>query len=847
MIPAFGNIQGALRILAVSGCLLASFAGPVQGQTKPSLQSPDRKHLYNEDAKGTKKKKKNLISAITKSDKTAADEVDVKAANAEFLKETNQMKGSGGVIVSRAGIQVQANDALVNMNTKDAEFTGNVVVTDNQGTLNARSGSMNLDSEVGKFSDTQFTYEEGLLDVQASSIEKLSDTEFEMHDTTMSTCQCSTDNKPWQLHSSRAHITQEGYAHTYNTWMDFHGVPIFYTPYLAFPVKRERQSGLLPGNYGYSNENGILARLPVYLVTGESSDLTLTPFTESKTRNGLIGDYRHVFSRYNRMRSRVLYSNDGPRGDDLRGTVTDGIYDPEFKENRAGVYYGHEWTSAPDADLDWALLADVHYVNDNLFLREFDDEVIGIYNARYATSTMLGRIGVGDIGTAEISGEYNQALDTDPDLTFQRLPEASFSGLKTFRPFGSNPYGLKLVTQAGLYATDFVRSTGYDGWRYNAIPRVGVPFHIQNFVNGQFDFVVDQANYSLRETTDPDSGRELDSSDSRTIYGLGYKMGTGVERIYQLDKGNWLTWMTSLGRQNQDEQLVRLKHTIEPFMSYSYIPDKDQDDLPLFDSRDRIRARELVTYGFRSNLYGRFLSDRPGQDSIAELTPKIEDLPLLDGNQSMSDLDGLDAVETFGGNIAIRSGEIRPVVSFGMKQNYDFEQRDSNNSDSDEDDGFDQRPLSDLNSDITFFPSKNFAVRFDNNYSTQDQSFSSWSSTLQFTDDRGDALRARYSFVRRDSSSDDSGVSQLETNAELKVSEQLRLGYYGRYDNRAKEFMESRAGVRLYSACNCWHFDLGIGSKINPDTEYVNVSFTFTGLGEIGQRIGLGNAGEGNS
>ncbi|MBN8549143.1 MAG: LPS-assembly protein LptD [Deltaproteobacteria bacterium] len=756
------------------------------------------------------------------------------------------MKGSGGVVVSRGGIQVQANDALVNMETKDASFDGNVVVTDNQGTLNAKSGNLNLDSETGKFSDTQFTYEEGLLDIQAGEIEKLSETEFEMRNTTMSTCQCADDQRPWSLHSSRAHITQEGYAHTYNTWMDFHGVPIFYTPYLAFPVKRERQSGLLAPDFGYSRENGFLARIPVYGVINDSSDITITPFIQTQSRIGSSFDYRQVFSRYNRVRSRLLYSDDARRGpNNLQGTNTDGVYDPNYKENRFGYYYGQEWTSAPDADHNSAFLADIHYVNDDLFLREMDDETIGVYNSRYATSTVLARTSVGDVGTAELSGEYNQSFYSDPDQTFQRLPEASLTGMKSFRAFGSNPYGLKLVTQGGLYATDFVRSEGYDGWRFNATPRIGVPFHVQNYVNGQMDFLVDSAQYKLRDTTVPGSSPEenLDSSQDRRIYAFSYRMGTGVERVYQLEKDNWLTWVTSLGQQNQDNKLVRLKHTVEPFMSYTHVPDVDQDDLPLFDSRDRIRARKLLTYGFRSNLYGRFLSDRPGRDTISELTPQVEDLPLLDMDRPIGDIDGIDQAETFGGgNVSIRPGEVRPIVSFGAKQNYDFEQTD----DSDPDDNLEPRPLSDVNSDVTFFPSNNFALRFENNYSTYNQNFSSWASSLIFNDDRGDSIRARYSFVENNpDQGDDSGVSQLETNAELKVSQQLRLGYYGRYDNQAKQFIESRGGVRLYSTCNCWHFDFAVGNRVNPDTQYVNVSFTFSGLGSVGQKIGYGGDGPG--
>lgn len=830
-------ISSSLLAVAAGNLLLISLAHAQVG-SRVVIQPPDRKELFREDTKVEEDARKATVSSILSGDKPATEDVDVKAGKAEFLKDTNQVRGTEGVIISRSGIQVQAEEALVNMDTKDADLKGNLLITDNQGSISAESGSFNIDTETGKFEQAEFSIEQGAYDIEADLAQKLSDVEYELNRSSLSTCQCSDGGKPWQIHSRRAHITEEGYAHTYGTWMEFQGAPIFYTPYLAFPVKRERASGLLAGTYGYSREDGVTLKLPVFVVLDESSDVTVSPFVETKTRYGSLFDYRQAFSRYNQMRGRLLYSNDSMRDEDLRGTITTGIFDPEFKENRVGGYYFQRWTSAPDADTSWAFLADVHYVNDNLFLREFDDEYIGAYNARYATSTILGRVGLGDVGTAEISGEYNQAVVSDPDLTFHRLPEGNVSLLKSFRPFGSNPYGLKLITQGSLNVTNFSRKTGYDGSRSDVSPRIGVPFHVKNYVNGQFDFLIDQTNYRMDDSTDPGTSAEIDFDTNRRIHAFSYRMGTGIERIFDLDRGNWLTALTSLGRQNQTNELVRLKHTVEPLFTYTYVPDVTQDDLPVFDSRDRIRARSLVTYGFRTNLLGRFMPRRAGQDTIPELSPRIEDLPIISLDKPIGDLDSIDDSSVFGGNISGRIGEIQPLVSFGMKQSYDFEQRDK------EDVSDTLRPLSDLNSDLTLYPTRNFAVRFENNYSTQRQVFSSWGLSMHFMDDRGDALRARYTFVGSPTADPAAGVSQLEGNAELALNDLWKLGYYSRYDNREKEFLEQMFGVRLYSRCNCWHLNLGVSEKINPDRQYFNVSITFAGLGDVVQKFGVGQSSQ---
>ena len=84
-------------------------------------------------------------------------------------------------------------------------------------------------------------------------------------------------------------------------------------------------------------------------------------------------------------------------------------------------------------------------------------------------------------------------------------------------------------------------------------------------------------------------------------------------------------------------------------------------------------------------------------------------------------------------------------------------------------------------------------------------------------------------------------MSQLDGQLELKVSDRLKVGYYARYDEAEREFIDSSVGVRILSSCNCWHLDVGYTERLNPEKEQVFMRFTFAGLGDITQDIGMGS------
>jgi LPS-assembly protein len=815
---------------------------------------PDSRELFASDRRDVRKKEEKKIQAAISEDTAALNRLDFKAPNVQFDKEANTVSGQDGVSISGMGVRVQSDVGTLDLDSNDTNLKGNVVVTDQEAAIEADSGTFNFETETGEFSNARFTMEQGGYQFQSGHLSKTSETKYFLTDLKASNCACETETPPWQISARECNITQEGYAHAYDTTFRLYGVPVFYTPYLGIPAKIERASGLLAPQLGFSRENGFQMRQPVYTVIDDSSDSIITPFIETRTRQGFFLDYRREQSRYHSGDFRFLYSDETLRDGDLRGTVTEGIVDPKFDESRFGLLYQHTWTTEPDPDYSLGYFADVHYVGDNLLLRELEDSGIGTRQSLFTVSTAAVRSTIGQHISAELVGEYNQNLIGNQDYQLHRLPTANIDALKTFRVFGENPYGMKLITKASANSVTFSRDQGFDGTRNTVAPSIAVPFRVKNYLNSSLALSVDQTYYSLRDRDqvgNPDI--QLKSSASRTLPAFSYSASTGVERVYTLDKDSSLTQLTMLGKDNQENYLARVKHTVDPEISFLYVPDVSQAENPLFDGYDRQNERALLRYGLSTRMLGRFVPRLGSTDDIPEIAPRPQDLPMFDTTRPLSEL-GSFGSETMEGAL-FRAGEIRELASFSISQGYDFKERSDDNSPAfnDNSDGVNSfrnpgiRPATDVRSVLGLYPTSNVALSFENYYDPYDNSLNNWIFGTALSSDRGDILRARY-FYYRNPTTGAAAQSQIETNAELVVVPGLRAGYYARYDFEYKEpgaaanrrtgdFIEQRMALRLIPDCDCWFFDIGFIDTVNPDRQLVLFSINFGGLGAINQNV----------
>ena len=104
------------------------------------------------------------------------------------------------------------------------------------------------------------------------------------------------------------------------------------------------------------------------------------------------------------------------------------------------------------------------------------------------------------------------------------------------------------------------------------------------------------------------SGRGWFPSCGELIYGNA-GVSSEIEKVYDV---NW-------------ETVQKIKHTIEPFVTYAYVPNINQGRLPLFDETDRVEGRSLFLYGATSRIFLKLPPEQPTVHQESEQLATAED------------------------------------------------------------------------------------------------------------------------------------------------------------------------------------------------------------------------------
>ncbi len=348
-----------------------------------------------------------------------------------------------------------------------------------------------------------------------------------------------------------------------NVTVKFMKVPVFYAPILSFPISNKRKSGFLYPSFGGQGNSGFMFALPYYFNLAPNYDATLTPRVYTKRGVQIGGEFRYL----TRTSQGYVYGealpSDNEFGDD-RGAFT-------YKH---GQTFGTRWTG--DVDVQW--------VSDDRYLDDFSND-IQISSATYlpeqASLNYNGRIW-------RVNGRLSSYLKVDDTISsffepYDRLPQ-----LQARAVFPQRPAGFRFDFDSEV--VNFLHDERVDGWRFDATPTVARPFeNLWGYFTPKLS--VRYTGYSLDNVVEGEP-----DSPSRTA------------PVFSADSGIFLERLTSwLG-----EPFI---NTLEPRVFYVYIPEVDQDDLPVFDTG----ASNLNNFGniYRENRF--FGRDRVGDTNQVTL------------------------------------------------------------------------------------------------------------------------------------------------------------------------------------------------------------------------------------
>ena len=512
----------------------------------------------------------------------------IKADKLDFNRDTQVYNALGNVIIIREKEEINAHAVEYNMLTNNVEATGNVFVSMGDDWIKGESANINLEDKTGRIKDANLFITENNVYVKAENIEKLQGDTYIFNDAWITTCDGELPD--WSFAVTKGRVTIDGYAQGINARFLVKGFPVFYAPYLIYPVKTKRQTGFLIPYPGYSKEYGPTLDIPFFYVLSQSMDATFYSNFEGK-RGFMPGiEYRYKFSSPSQGILRADYLKDQVDEDDVDKLDEQ---DPYRDKERYWIR-GKITQSMP---LSFTSYIDMDIMSDRDYLQEFDTRYTGYDWNNSTFKRLTGREilnGTDDYIRENrvslwrrwesyylsIHGIYNQNLDRAIDENqLQKFPEILFqaSGRRLLDPF-------PLYGNIDSSYVNYYRGAGTHGHRIDIYPGLSLPFNI-----GPFSFLpsahIRETLYSITAWED-NNGDKIDGDDfeARHLYDIGMDLTTDIYNVTHFD----------------NNRFTALKHTIRPEFRFNYIPTVDQSSLPSWDEIDYFKRDCSITYGFRN-------------------------------------------------------------------------------------------------------------------------------------------------------------------------------------------------------------------------------------------------------
>jgi len=481
----------------------------------------------------------------------------------EKIKELVFAKGS--VEIHYKNIKLFADRAELNTETKDVFAEGNVLVQMPEEVVTAEEVRMNLDSMQGNL-QKGFGMIQPTIFYEAENIERKDANVYSFHKAKITSC---TQPVPrWKLSSSRAKFKKNDYIDMWNPVFYIKKIPIFYLPYMRYPLDEERSTGFLMPQLGYSGGKGFSYTQVFYWAMKRNMDATLN--FDYYSARGLGGglEYRYLFS--------------GNIGGNLNLYYFNFKDDPE-EESSADAYLFRLKHNQP-LPLKFSLVADIDYSSSFDFLREFDNDFKRAVVSNRRSQVYLTRAWSYFNLNARVSRFETYYKETDSSIIRNELPEISFSSykIKIFSPlylsftssFSRWEYGWESEYEEGNQK----RSQTLAFSPQLTFPFTAIPWLT---LNSSFSSNINYYFQSYAPNTQDIVDEPLFSSN----YALNAEFtGPVIYKIYYGAEGK-----------------AKLKHIIEPTFTYRY-------ESPVADS-DRIIAPWIFyrNHYIRYGLTNRFL------------------------------------------------------------------------------------------------------------------------------------------------------------------------------------------------------------------------------------------------
>jgi lipopolysaccharide export system protein LptA len=196
-------------------------------------------------------------------------------------------------------LTISGQSAEYSKQTNIITFHGNIIIYSDAMILTADRAVFDLNTSIYTLYNATFFDQKNGAYGTAEKMEQVSDGKYIIHHGEITTC--NPKDKSWEMNSSRIVYQVDDFAYSVNSVVFFYSIPIFYTPFLSWPTKAGRSSGVLPPVFMQhtssdpSKAYGARLQIPYFIALDRDHDLTVTADLIERRGLGIDLDYQYAF------------------------------------------------------------------------------------------------------------------------------------------------------------------------------------------------------------------------------------------------------------------------------------------------------------------------------------------------------------------------------------------------------------------------------------------------------------------------------------------------------------------------------------------------------------------------
>ena len=199
----------------------------------------------------------------------------------------NEFKAEGNAEAERQKDLLKADTIIYDTINKNLSASGNVKYFEQDISVYSNAANYSSSKNEINFSKAQYHLSDKSGSGNADDIFIKNNKDIVLKNGTFSSC--SIKNPDWELTSTTTTLYNDiDRGHSYNMLLKYKNVPVFYSPFISFPLSDERQSGILTPSFGSAGDSGTYLSIPYYFNLAKNYDLTVE--VKSLSDRGILID-----------------------------------------------------------------------------------------------------------------------------------------------------------------------------------------------------------------------------------------------------------------------------------------------------------------------------------------------------------------------------------------------------------------------------------------------------------------------------------------------------------------------------------------------------------------------------